>query len=53
MSEGTKTDALDVTANDQEMARTAAVSLGIWLLLTMAAVGLLLVAGDAIMNLFV
>ncbi|OVE85463.1 hypothetical protein [Natronolimnobius baerhuensis] len=41
-------DLLEVEASDQELARTAAITLGIWLMLTLAAVGILMLTGDAI-----
>ena len=53
MSDGTSTNPLEAAANDQEQARTAVIALGVWLALTLAAVGLLLVGGDAISSLFV
>ncbi|ELZ12364.1 hypothetical protein NP511_15560 [Natrinema thermotolerans] len=43
----------DITGNDKRMARTTAIGLGVWLAITVAAVVLLLLLGDAISSLFV
>ncbi|WP_226007688.1 hypothetical protein [Natrinema salinisoli] len=43
----------DIVNEERQMARTTAIGLGVWLALTIAAVVLLLVFGDAISSLFV
>lgn len=48
----TKSNA-DIVDEDRQMAKTTAIGLGMWLALTMAAVVLLLLFGDAISSLFV
>lgn len=53
MAQGTSSGTLEVVETDHERARTAAIALGVWLALTLAAVGLLLVGGDAISSLVV
>lgn len=52
MAAGARSDPFEVPETDQEFVRTAAVSLGIWLALTLLAVAILLVTGDSIMNFF-
>ncbi|GAB3676627.1 hypothetical protein [Halopiger thermotolerans] len=52
MAESTSSGPFEVTEHDQEFVRTAAVSLGVWLTLTLLAVGVLLVAGDSITSVF-
>jgi hypothetical protein len=50
MSTQVNSDTID---EDRRMARTTAIGLGVWLAVTVAAVILLLVFGDAISGLFV
>jgi hypothetical protein len=43
----------DVVDEERRMARTTAIGLGVWLILTLVAVALLLLFGDGISSLFV